>query len=198
MISAVVTDNCLQLARTLKSAEKKYKNAAKKGTGEMKAAGQLPSTRKRVITRLMKSDFSIYSLIFDLTTIRNTPYKYDDIYAVGMSTLCSCIYSFNPGICFILDKRYTKETLRISLNQNIKELICHNSGVNADKIDIYHGDSIEYAELRAADYIAYETYQKYKNGSDIYDIFADRITRVMFYSNTSWGEIKKESKTPYQ
>lgn len=81
----------------------------------MKAASQLPGIRKKILSHLLKCDFSIYSLIFNLSTISNTPYKFDDIYSVGMSMLCSKVYSLYPGIRFILDKRYTNETLRNAL-----------------------------------------------------------------------------------
>lgn len=110
--------------------------------------------------------------------------------------LCSKVYSLYPGIRFILDKRYTNETLRNALSQNIKELIRNNCRTETDEIDILHGDSIEFAELRAADYVVYETYQKYKYGSVIYDVIADHVEEVMLYENMTWGEIKKESKTP--
>lgn len=196
VISAVVTDNCIQLGRALKNAEKKSRNISKKNSGEMKAASQLPGIRKKILSHLLKCDFSIYSLIFNLSTISNTPYKFDDIYSVGMSMLCSKVYSLYPGIRFILDKRYTNETLRNALSQNIKELIRNNCRTETDEIDILHGDSIEFAELRAADYVVYETYQKYKYGSVIYDVIADHVEEVMLYENMTWGEIKKESKTP--
>ena len=196
VISAVVPANNILLSRTLKSAEKKNRSIVKKNYGEMKAAAQLPEIRKRVLTHILKCDFSVYSLIYDLMTISNTPYKYDEIYSVGMSMLCSQIYAVNPGICFVLDKRYTKEALRDSLSRDIRDMISCQCHINADDIEIKHSDSIEYAELRDADYVVYETYQKYKFGSEIYDIIADRVKKVMFYHNTTWGEIKKESKTP--
>ena len=196
VISAVVTDDPIQLARILKSAERKNRNFRKKEFGEMKAKAQLPYIRRKVFSQILKCDFSVYSLIFDLSTISNLPYKFDDIYTVGMSMLCKKIYSVYPGIHFILDKRYTKESLRNLLSQSIKETIEQNCDTNASEIDIIHGDSIEYAELRSADYTAYETYQKYKFGSDVYDIFTDRVESVLFYANTTWGKIKKESKTP--
>ena len=196
VISAVVTDNPIQLARVLKNAEKKNRSIRKKDNREMKAAAQLPNIRKKVLSYLLKCDFSVYSLIFDLTTISNTPYKFEDIYTVGMSLLCNKIYSLHPGIRFILDKRYTKEALRNSLSQNIVNMIRLNRDIGANDVSILHGDSIEYAELRVADYVVYETYQKYKFGSDIYEIFADRVVNVMYFGKTTWGEIKKESKTP--
>ncbi|MBQ6505225.1 MAG: DUF3800 domain-containing protein [Flexilinea sp.] len=198
VISAILTDECLQLARTMKSAEKKNRSSLKRPTGEMKAASQLPGTRKRVLSHLMRCKFLVYSLIFDLATIHNTPYRYDDIYTVGMSKLCSYIYTLNPGVHFVLDKRYTKESLRFLLSQNIKNQIIYNCEVNAEDIDIVHGDSIDNAELRAADYVVYETYQKYKFGSEIYNIFEPRVEKIIYYGNTTWGQIKKESRTPYQ
>ena len=63
VISAVVTDNCIQLGRALKNAEKKSRNISKKNSGEMKAASQLPGIRKKILSHLLKCDFSIYSLI---------------------------------------------------------------------------------------------------------------------------------------
>ena len=187
VISAVVTDDPIQLARILKSAERKNRNIRKKEYGEMKAKAQLPDIRRKVFSQLLKCDFSVYSLIFNLSTISNLPYKFDDIYTVGMSMLCKKIYSVYPGIQFILDKRYTKEMLRNSLNQNIKETISQNYDIDSFGLNISHGDSIEYAELRSADYVAYETYQKFKFGSDVYDVFSERVENVQYY---------KESKTP--
>ena len=54
----------------------------------------------------------------------------------------------------------------------------------------------KYAELRAADFIVYETYQKYKFGSELYDIISNQVKYESIYKNTYWEEIKKESKTP--
>ena len=196
VISAVITDNHIQLARTFKKAEKKYRNDKKRKNVEMKAFFQQPITRKRMLSSLENCNYSVYSLIFDLSTIDNVPYKYDDIYKVGMSILCNEIYSNYPDIHFILDKRYTNEALRNSLDESIEALIRHNHDSDIGSVNIYHGDSTELAELRAADFIAYETYQKYKFGSDIYDIFSPYVKKMMFYSNITWGEIKKESKTP--
>ena len=196
VISAVITDNRIQLARTFKKAEKKYRSEKAGKNVEMKAFFQQPITRKRMLSSLENCDFSIYSLIFDLSTIDNVPYKYDDIYKVGMSMLCCEIYSHYHDIHFILDKRYTNETLRNSLDESIEALIRHNYGSNIETVNIFHGDSAEFAELRVADFIAYETYQKYKFGSEIYDIFSCHVKKMMFYSNITWGKIKKESKTP--
>ena len=197
VISAVVTDNPILLARTVKDAEKKIRKIKKKDCGEMKAAFQRTNTRKKVLSSLIKCDFDVFSLVLDLATIDNTPYKFDDIYTAGMCMLCDKVYSANPDIHFILDKRYTKETLRNSLDKSIKELINYHHNTCEDDIDILHGDSIEYAELRAADYVVYETYQKFSQGSDAYDIFAGRVEDIIYYSNTTWGKIKKESRTPH-
>ena len=197
VISAIVTNNPILLARAFKAAEKKNRSNKKKNTGEMKAAAQLPSTRKRILSYLNKCDFSVYSLIIDTTTISNIPYSFDDIYTVGMSMLCSTIYFQYPEVCFILDKRYTNPVLRNLLNDNIKELLRLNYDAVPEKITILHGDSVEYAELRAADFVAYETYQNYKIGSDAYNVIAGRVASMTVFQNTTWGEIKKESRTPH-
>ena len=111
--------------------------------------------------------------------------------------LCCKVYSQNSEVSFILDKRYTKPVLRNLLDDNIKEMIRQNYDINTKNINILHGDSSEYPELRAADFVAYETYQKYKFGSEVYDIISGREVSMIVFRNTTWGEIKKESKTPH-
>ncbi|MBQ3640696.1 MAG: DUF3800 domain-containing protein [Anaerolineaceae bacterium] len=195
VISAIVTDDRVSLARAMRSAEKKIRSINKKSSGELKAAYQQPITRKKVLTQLIRTEFSIYSIVFDLKTISNSPYSWDEIYRVGMSMLCCQIYSQHRNTIFILDKRYTKEVLRARLNENIRELIYCNYK-NEDEIPIFHSDSIEYAELRAADFIVYETYQKHRFGSELFTIVDGRIKKETIYHDTTWEKIKKESKTP--
>ena len=54
VISAIVTDNNILLARTMKNIEKKNRNSLKKNTGEMKASDQLPDKRKKILSHLLK------------------------------------------------------------------------------------------------------------------------------------------------
>lgn len=143
VISAIVTSDPIVLARSMRTAEKKVRNSNKKGSSELKAAYQKSATRKKVLNQLIKADLSIYSIIFDLKSLSNIPYSFDAIYKVGMSMLCSVIYgNHNNDVAFILDKRYTKESLRDQLSQNIRELIWDNYG-NNEEITIYHSDSKE-------------------------------------------------------
>ena len=195
VISAIVTKDCLALARAMRTAEKKVRRVNKKSSNELKAAYQRPETRKKVLSELSKADISIFSVIFDIQTIFNRPYNLDEIYRVAMSILCNEIYAQNKDILFILDKRYTKETLRNQLSQSIFELIQHNFP-DTKEINVSQCDSIEFAELRAADFVAYETYQRQKSDSGYFEIIADHIEKEIIFKNTTWEKIKKESKTP--
>lgn len=103
-----------------------------------------------------------------------------------------CVYRAKR---YILDKRYTKATLRNQLSQSIIDLIQKNSQ-DIVQIEISHCDSIEYAELRAVDFVAYETYQKYKNKSEIFEFISCLEHKELIFKNISWENIKKESLTP--
>ena len=195
VISALVTKDCLALARAMRTAEKKVRRVNRKSSNELKAAYQRPETRKKVLSELSKADISIFSVIFDIQTIFNRPYNLDEIYRVAMSILCNEIYAQNKDILFILDKRYTKEILRNQLSQSIFELIQHNFP-DTQEITVRHCDSIEFAELRAADFVAYETYQKQKFDSELFEIIVDHIEKEIIFKDTTWEKIKKESKTP--
>ena len=193
VICGVVTNDSVSLEKKMKAAERK--TAHNKKNEEIKASKQRPVTRRRILTNLIESDFEVYSVVFDLNTIKDKPFDFERIYHIAMGLLCKEIYKDHPKIVFIIDKRYTNEFLRLTLDKCITEVI-YESIQNHIKVEIRHEDSISNALLRVADFAAYETYQYFKNQSDIYELLMPRIRKRIISSNTSWNKIKKESKTP--
>ncbi len=191
VVCGVVTDEPKILEKRMKAAERK--NA--RNNGEIKASKQSSLIRRRIISNIIDSDFHIYSIVFDLNTIKNKPYDFEEVYNFGMGFLCKEIYKDHSQIVFVVDKRYTNEYLRLHLNKNITDVINRSVQKN-NTFEIRHEDSMSNALLRVADFAAYETYQDYKNQSPLYEMLTPRVRRKILYSGTSWNKIKKESRTP--
>ena len=193
-IAALVTDDPISIQRNIKIAERKIRKITKE-TQEIKAYRQSLRTRKLFLDQIKNSHFDIYSVAFDLSSIRNIPYNIETIYSFGISLLCKNIaYDYN-NISFVLDQRYTSEYQRNNLNNEILQMITE-LGNNSNYINIYHQNSTEINLLRSIDFIAYEIYQKFKNTSNCYEIIENHIQNNIYFSNISWAKIKKESKTP--
>lgn len=192
VVCGIVTDEIKLLEKRMKVAERKI---VCNNNGEIKASKQSSVTRKRIISNLIDSDFSIYSIVFDLNSITNKPYDFEEVYSFGMGLLCSEIYKDHPQIVFVVDKRYTNVFLRLQLNNNITDVINRSIQKN-NTYEIRHEDSTTNALLRVADFAAYETYQNYKNQSPLYELLIPHVRRRTIYSDISWNKIKKESKTP--
>ena len=191
VVCGVVTDESKILEKRMKAAERK--NA--RNNGEIKASKQSSATRRRIFSNIIDSEFHIYSIVFDLKTITNKPYDFEEVYNFGMGLLCKEIYKDHPQIVFVVDKRYTNVYLRLQLNKNIADVINRSIQKN-NTFEIQHEDSMSNALLRVADFAAYETYQDYKNQSPLYEMLTPRVRRRILYSGISWNKIKKESRTP--
>ena len=194
VLSALVTENNSSLQRSMLSAKKKIQK--NKGNGELKAFRQNHIARKRILSVLSQSITEIDYVIFNLNTIQNQPIDFEEIYRFGMGLLCSEIYKSYPQASFILDKRYTKPFLRERLNLQIIDMI-QEYNQPTKSIQIAHEDSIENAGLRAADFFAYEIYQKYKSDSDLYDIFEKLVNKKFIFQDTTWNNIKKGAQDSF-
>ena len=193
ILSAVITDDEQSLHRSMLSAKKKIQKY--KGNGELKAFRQNTATRRRILSILTHSILEIDYVVFNLSPIQNQPKDFEEIYRFAMGFLCSRFFKRNPKVSFVLDKRYTKPILRDKLDNEIFEMIQVVNPVTTS-LSISHEDSIENAGLRAADFFAYEIYQKFKSNSDLYELFEGLIKNKSYFSNITWKNIKKESKTP--
>ena len=192
VVCGVVTSDSKILEKRMKIAESKI---ARKNKGEIKASKQSSYARRKIISNIVDSEFSIYSIIFDLNSIKNRPYNFEEIYNFAMGLLCKVIYKDYSQISFIIDKRYTNEHLRSQFNKNITDVINGTIHKNSS-YDIRHEDSIANVLLRVADFAAYETYQNYKIQSPLYELLVSHVKKSIIYSDISWNKIKKESKTP--
>ena len=195
IIAGIVTDDVNYFQRKIKKAEKKL--ITKKESREIKAFRQSIANRRKILLSLSDANYSVYYVLLKLDSIYNKPYDFKEIYRVSMGVLCQIIYNTHQNISFILDKRYTKSVLRDSLDKSI----CEYTGqiINDQKqFSISHEDSVEYPGLRAADYVAYEIYQKYRGGETLIDLISSRIQRNLIYQNVLWESIKKGALSPFE
>lgn len=78
-----------------------------------------------------------------------------------------------PRIELLLDKRYTKRSLRLELERVIREGI---AGLPQEVVLIRQEDSRSRKELQAVDHVAWAIYQKYEAGDNrFYEILQDKI-----------------------
>ena len=71
VVCGVVTSDSKILEKRMKIAESKI---ARKNKGEIKASKQSSYARRKIISNIVDSEFSIYSIIFDLNSIKNRQY----------------------------------------------------------------------------------------------------------------------------
>ena len=157
--------------------------------------GILREHRKIFLNNLVKADFEIFSVAFDLSSIKHMPYNVDTVYSFGMSLLCRNVFSYKQNVSFVIDKRYSNEKLRNNLNSEIFQMLL-DTGLDVESVTISHEESIENHSLRAVDFIAYEIYQKLKKGDNLFDIISPYVGNYVYFKDISWEKIKKESKTP--
>ena len=194
VLAALLTNDPLPIQRNVNIAERKIRRQTKQ-TKEIKAFRQSYSTRKIFLGQLEKSQFSVFSITFDLSTIYNMPYKFDEVYNFGISLLCQRVFVHNQNISLIIDKRYSNEKLRGSLNTDIFEMLS-NLNLDTGSVSVRHEDSVDNQLLRAVDFVAYEVYQKNKKSDNLYERIVSHMKEEIVFHDISWGKIKKESKTP--
>ncbi|HEY54642.1 MAG TPA: DUF3800 domain-containing protein [Caldilineae bacterium] len=141
--------------------------------GELKAA----SSEDRVITRLLQSiaeeDIEIVAVVVDKRAILRPPDDPEDIYRETVARIVAhCVLRW-PRLDLVLDKRYTKKSLRRELEVAIRDGITH---VPQEVVLIHQEDSRTVKGLQAVDFIAWAIYQKYEaNDDQYYSIIQDRI-----------------------
>ena len=194
ILAALLTKDPLSIQRNVIEAERKIRKRMK-NTREIKAFKQSELTRKIFLNNLVKANFEIFSVAFDLSSIKRMPYNVDTVYSFGMSLLCRNVFSYKQNVSFVIDKRYSNEKLRNNLNSEIFQMRL-DTGLDVESVTNSHEESIENHSLRAVDFIAYEIYQKLKKGDNLFDIISPYVGNYVYYKDISWEKIKKESKTP--
>ena len=140
---------------------------------EMKAAVLEERVIERLLQSIVEEDVEIVAVIVDKQVILRPPKDPEDIYREAVTrTVAHCVERW-PRIELLLDKRYTKRSLRLELERVIREGI---AGLPQEVVLIRQEDSRNRKELQAVDHVAWAIYQKYEAGDGrFYEILQDKI-----------------------
>lgn len=152
--------------------------------GELKAA----SSENQVITSLLRSiaeeDIDIMTVVVDKQTILRPPENPEDIYREAVARVVAHCVTRWPRLDLLLDKRYTKKSLRRELELVIREGIAH---LPQEVVLIRQEDSRNSKGLQIVDFVAWAIYQKYETHDDrFYSILRDKIVVEEIMQHSLW------------
>ena len=154
---------------------------ARKGLGrrarpdELKATAQKESVVERLLRSVTAEDVEIVAIVVDKRAILRPPQDPEDLYRAAVARVAACCVSRWPRLDLLLDKRYTKDSLRRELERAIREEIVA-LGVPQQLVLIRQEDSRSNRGLQAVDHVAWAIFQKYEADNDrFYKIIRDKI-----------------------
>ena len=173
-LAVVVVSAGHEASRALGRHMKRLKKSAKvRGDGELKAVSATPTQTARLLRDIAREDIAIVAVVVDKRAVRQKPDDPEDWYreAVSLAALhCAKRWS---DLWLILDKRYTKETLRDRLDQAVRERL---GDLACNVLSITQRDSTTVLGLQVADYVARAIRLKHAQGEEAYyDLVKDRI-----------------------
>lgn len=182
VVAALTTHIPRKIELHVKRARQKLGRRAR--VGELKAA----SSEDRIISRLLQSiaeeDIDIVAVVVDKRAILRPPEDPEDIYREAVARVIARCVARWQRIDLLLDKRYTKKSLRRELELVIREGIAH---LPQEVVLIRQEDSRNSKGLQAVDFVAWAIYQKYETHDDrFYAIIRDRVVVEEIVQRSFW------------
>ncbi len=171
VVAVLTTEKPRELELAVRRALKKVgRNTA---SGELKAAQASEKTLFRLLETLVRHDVSIVAVIVDQKAIVREPEDVEEIYRRAVSRAVRQMAGHFPRLDVCLDKRYTHEPLRYTLETRIREELVE---LAPQMIILRHESSQAHKELQAVDAVAWAFFQKYERGdARFYEILAPKI-----------------------
>jgi hypothetical protein len=141
------------------------KKAMKASGGELKASEAIPRQIENLLRAIAAEDIAIVAVIMNKRDMRRRPDDPEDWYrnVVGVAVR-HCVDRW-PQLELVLDKRYTKKSLRDRLEEAIRTRI---GDVDQADVTIEHADSKATPCLQVTDYVAWAIRRKYEVGEQKY------------------------------
>lgn len=169
VVAALSTDHPQTITRVVRQFHKKTAHSI----DEIKAKKTEDRKIIQFLRALSKEPIAIFAVVLNHQNIIHPPKDAENIYRWAVSRVVSMLVERYPRIEVVLDKRYTKQTLRYRLEKEIRNKIID---LPQQFVLIRQEDSIKVKGLQAADFFAWSLLQKYERGDcRFYEIFAHRI-----------------------
>lgn len=183
VIAALCEEHPKRINRIVRKIQKKYGSSL--SSGELKAKKEKTDLKKKLLGALAEADVEVYAVILDRRIIENPPDDPEDLYRWSLARLVKKIATRNPRIEIILDRRYTKKTLR----DRLSTFIFTEINDLKQQIIIRHEDSVKQKELQAVDFIAWAFFQKYEhNRTDFYELIYPLIIEEELIIKQIWEQ----------
>jgi hypothetical protein len=171
VVAILCADNPRPLELHVKRARKSL--GRKAHADELKATMLTAPIVERLLHSIAEEDVEIVVVVVDKGAILRPPNDPEEIYRKAVTrAVFHCVDRW-PRIDLVLDKRYTKRSLRHDLERAIREEIAE---MDQEVVLARQLDSRTQKELQAADHVAWAIFQKYETGEDrFYAIISDKI-----------------------
>lgn len=138
---------------------------------ELKAAQSNPQVIRRLLTGLAETDCEIYAVIVDKR--RMTTDQAEAAYRAAVARVVLACVERHPHLTVYLDKRYTKRTQRLALEQVIRLCI---ATIPDQVVLIEQVESWSQPGLQAVDFVAWALQQRHAMHNDwAVQLIADRV-----------------------
>ncbi|MFZ5878346.1 MAG: DUF3800 domain-containing protein [Chloroflexota bacterium] len=163
IVAALCTETPRYLERAIRKTQKKFGSAL--SSGELKGKKSNDRLAETVLKGLQGHPIKIYAVIIGQDVLKTIPEPGEEIYRWAAARLVRKVVGQSPRTEIVLDRRYTKESLRYQLEKIIREEI---SDLPQQYVLIRQEDSLHRKELQAVDFIAWSFFQKYERGNSRY------------------------------
>jgi hypothetical protein len=187
IVAAFSTETPRYYERAIRKAQKKFGSAL--SSGELKGKKSNDKLIETVLTGLQKRPIKIYAVIISQNILKTVSKSDEDVYRWAIARLVRKLVRRSPRMEIVLDKRYTKESLRYRLEKFIRQEI---SDLPQQYVLIHQEDSLHRKELQAVDFIAWAFFQKYEHGNcQYYEIFQSCIEEEEVVTKRIWDQAWK-------
>jgi hypothetical protein len=139
-------------------------------SSELKAAQSDPTVIRRLLEAIGEESCEIYAIIVDKHGLKEQ--EAETVYQMAVAQTIAHVAERHPFLHVCVDKRYTKLTQRLALEQRIREALAHL----ADQVIIIEqADSAAVPGLQAADFVAWGIRSKHLGEGEWAELIQDRI-----------------------
>jgi len=171
VVAILVSQSPRHLELIIKRALKRF--GASSASAEMKAAHSAEKTIRWILGAIAAQDVAIIAVVVDKRWIVKLPKDPEDLYRQAVARAIRLCVQRWPRLEVIVDKRYTHEYLRESLEWRIRQEIADIPG---QVVVIHQEESVRVKALQAVDYVAWALRQKYQGeDSGYYQLISDKV-----------------------
>lgn len=182
IIGVLVSENPREVERPIRRALKKY--GPNLASGEVKAADFEETALLRLLKEIAQENIEIVATIVDQQAILRPPKDKEDIYRQSVARTVRRLVERYPRVQIVLDKRYTRSSLRDLLEETIRAEL---EELPRQRVLIRQENSADRKELQAVDVIAWAFFQKYERNDDrFYNLISFRVVDEQVIAEKDW------------